>query len=244
MTREIGREIGQRQGLKALITGSIDKLDRNYLVTLEAVNSQSGETIGLTQVEAEGKDQALKALSKAATSIREKLGESLGSIQKFDAPLELTTSSLEALKYYSLGIDQSNRGRYLEAIPFYKRAVELDPDFAYGYGALAVNYNNTNQPALAAEYAKKAFALRDRVTESEKLRIQTFYYSFVTGERDKHIEMLELYKRTYPRDYRAPINLADSYGRVGQFEKAVDASREGLRINPNSVVGYANLSHR
>src|SRR6185503_12502593 len=197
VTKEVAREICQRQGLKAFLAGSITNLGKSYVITLEAVNGQSGEEIAREQEEAENKEQVLKSLTQAASKLRQKLGESLSSIQKFDARLELTTSSLEALKASSLGYEQSSRGRFLEAIPFTKRAVELDPNFAYAYAALAVQYNNTNQPNLSAEHAEKAFALRDRVSELEKLRISTFYYVFVTGELDKGIEVLEVYKSSY-----------------------------------------------
>jgi tetratricopeptide (TPR) repeat protein len=225
-----------------LITGSITSLGNHYVVTLEAINSQSGEVLAREQGEAETKEQVLKALSQAATRLRETLGESLSSIQRFDASLELTTSSLEALKVYSLGYEQTNRGRILEAIPFYKHATELDPNFAYAYGGLAVQYNNTAQPKLAAEYAEKAFALRDRVSELEKLRISYFYYAYVTGEVDKYIEVLELYTRTYPRDWRAPGNLASRYVTIGQFEKALAPAQESHRLNPNGVNPYVNLA--
>jgi serine/threonine protein kinase/predicted Zn-dependent protease len=242
ITKEIGREICQRQGLKALIAGSITSLGSHYVVTLEGINSQSGEALAREQVEAESKEQVLKALSQAATRLREKLGESLSSIQRFDAPLELTTSSLDALKAFSLGDEQTRRGRPLEAIPFFKRATELDPNFAYAYDALAVQYSNSGQPKLAAENAEKAFALRERVSELEKLRISYFYYAYVTGEVDKYIEVLELWRQTYPRDWRAYNNLSDRYTRIGQFEQAAEVAREGIRLNPNGFVGYANLA--
>ena len=241
VTKEVAREICQRQGLKAFLAGSITNLGTSYVITLEAINGQSGEEIAREQVEAESKEQVLKALTQAASRLRQKLGESLSSIHKFDAPLELTTSSLEALKAYSLGYEQATRGKFLESIPFYKRAVELDQNFAYAYVSLAVQHSNTNQPKLAAEYAEKAFALRDRVSELEKLRISHFYYAFGTGEIDKQIETLELYKSTYPRDARAPNNLSDVYLRTGQFEKAAAEAREAVRLNPNSVIGYVNL---
>jgi tetratricopeptide (TPR) repeat protein len=241
VTREVAREICQRQGLKAFLSGSISNLGSSYVITLEAVNGQSGEEMAREQVEAESKEQVLKALSQAASKLREKLGESLQSIQKFDAPLEVTTSSLEALKAFSLGYEQGIRGKFLEGIPSFKRAVALDPNFASAYGQLSIMYNNTSQPGLAAEYAEKAFVLRDRVSELEKLRISTFYYTFVTGEVDKAIEVLELYKQTYPRDWRAPNNLSDRYFVTGQFEKATEAAREALRVNPNNAVGYVNL---
>ena len=172
--------------------------------------------------------------------MREKLGESLGSIQQFDAPLEVTTSSLEALKAFSRGVEQTQNGKFLEAIPFYNHAIELDPGFAYAYGTLAVNYYNTKQPGLAAEYAEKAFALRDRMSELEKLRITSFYHAFVTGEVDKGIETVQLYKRTYPRDERGPLNLSDRYGMIGQFGKPLTSQRRCAQSN-NAV--DRNLAH-
>ncbi len=242
VTRELAHEICQRQGLKAYIAGTIASLGSVYVLTLEAVNAQTDETIGRQLEQAESKEQVVKALGQAASGLRQKLGESLISIERFDAALELTTSSLEALKVHSLGQEQTQKGKILEAIPFYQRAIELDPNFAFAYNLLAVTYNNTNQPKLASEYARKAFELRERVSELEKLRITSFYYSYVTGELDKRIETLELIKRTYPHDIRAVSNLSDSYLRIGQFEKAVDAAREGVPLNPNNFVSHANLA--
>jgi len=243
VTADIGKEICERQGLKALIVGGIAPLGSHYVISLEAVNGKTGEELAREQAEAENKEQVLKTLSRAASRLREKLGESLGSIQKFDAPLEATTSSLEALKAFSLGVEQTQIGKFLEAIPYYKRAIELDPQFGYAYGTLAVNYYNTRQPSLAAEYAEKAFALRERMSELEKLRISSFYYAFVTGEVDKGIETVELYKRTYPRDERGPLNLSDRYQTMGQFENAVTEARQALALNPNNAVGYWNLAN-
>jgi len=242
VTPEIGREICQRQGLKALINGSITSLGNPYALTLAPTNSQRGEEVAREQGEAESKEQVLKTLSQATTRLREKLGESLSSIQRFDAPLEVTTSSLEALKAYSLGSEQSTRGKFLEAIPFLKHATELDPNFASAYSYLAVLYNNLGQPKLAAEYAEKAFALRDRVTELEGFRISYFYYEDAVGDLEKCIEVLELYRRTYPRDPRAPLNLSVAYQLLGQFEKGADAARESMRIDPNRAVAHGNLA--
>jgi serine/threonine protein kinase/Tfp pilus assembly protein PilF len=241
VTKEVAREMCQRQGLKAFIAGSISNLGSSYVITLEAVNAQSGDEMAREQVEAGSKEQVLKALSQTSSKLREKLGESLQSIQKFDAPLEVTTSSLEALKAFSLAYEQGLRGKYLEAIPFCKRAIELDPNFASAYSQLSVFYANANQPVQAAEYAEKAFELRDRVSEIERLRISFFYYALVTGELDKQIEVLELYERTYPHDHRAPLNLSDRYMKVGQFGKAADEARKSLRMNPNSAPAYSNL---
>jgi len=242
VTAEVGREICQRQGLKALITGSITSLGSHYVLTLEALNSQSGEVLAREQVEAESKEQVLKTLSQAAINLREKLGESLNSLQRFDAPLEVTTSVLEALKAYSLASDQSNRGKWLEAMEHYKRALELDPNFASAYSGLAVSYANTGQPKLAAESVAKAYPLRDRVSEVEKLRISSFYYFYVTGELEKYIEVLELYKQTYPRDERPYINLSVAYDRIGQWEKSAEEAGEAIRINPHTVAPHGNLA--
>ncbi len=242
VTAEIGREICQRQGLKALITGSITSLGSHYVLTLEALNSQSGEALAREQAEAESKEQVLKTLSQVAINLREKLGESLNSLQRFDAPLEVTTSSLEALKAYSLAADQSSRGKWLEAMEHYKHALELDPNFASAYSGLAVCYANTGQPKLAAENAAKAYPLRDRVSEIEKLRISSFYYFYVTGELEKYIEVLELYKQTYPRDERPYINLSVAYDRIGQWEKSAEEAGEAIRINPHTVAPHGNLA--
>ena len=242
VTRERAREICQRQGLKAFIAGTIVKFERNYSITLEALNGQTGDQLALVQVEAEGKDQVLKALSRAATELREKLGESLSSIQKFDAKLEVTTSSLEALKEFALGRSEQDRGQSFKAIEFYKRATELDPNFAVAWLGLALQYANTSQPGLAAECLTKAFALSDRVSEDERSRITYFYYQIVTGELDKAIEGQEAYVRSYPRASRGPGNLGNLYSITGQFEKAVAATSEALRLNPNTTIWPGNLA--
>ncbi len=242
ITPEIGREICQRRGLKAYITGTIASLGTLYVITLEAVNALTDEPIGRLLEQAESKEQVLKSLGQAANGLREKLGESLSSIEKFDVPTEITTSSLEALKLYAPGFEQARKGKYFEDILFLKRAIELDPNFAFAYTALAMDYSNTNQPKLAAECAAKAFELRGRVTELERLRITYYYYSNTTGEVEKAIETLELWKQSYPRDVSARSNLCHSYSRVGQFEKALAAVNESIRMDSNSMVGNLNKS--
>jgi len=242
VTREVALGICQRQGLKAFIAGSIAKFDRSYSITLEALNGQTGDALALVQVEAADKDQVLKALSTAATELRTKLGESLSSIQKYDAKLEVTTSSLEALKEYALGRDAQAKGQILKAIEACRRATEKDPNFASAWLGLAIDYNNSTQPRLAAESASKAFALRERAGEDERARITVFYYKLVTGELDKALEAQEAYVRNYPRDTRGPGNLADFYGRLGQIEKSVALTREAIKLNPNSASGYVNLA--
>jgi serine/threonine protein kinase/tetratricopeptide (TPR) repeat protein len=242
VTRERAREICQRQGLKAFIAGTIVKFERNYSITLEALNGQTGDQLALVQVEAEGKDQVLKALSRAATQLREKLGESLSSIQKFDAKLEVTTSSLEALKEYALGRSEQDRGQSFRAIEFYKRATEIDPNFATAWLGLALQYTNTSQPAQAADCLSKAFALVNRVSEDERARITYFYYQIVTGELEKAIEAQEAYVHSYPREARGPGNLGNLYSITGQFEKAVAATSEAQRLNPNTTIWPGNLA--
>jgi tetratricopeptide (TPR) repeat protein len=242
VTKDVAREICQRQGLKAYFAGSISNLGSHLVITLEAVNAQTGDTLARQQVEAESKEQVLSALGRAATKVREKLGESLGSIQKYDAPIEATTSSLEALKAYSLGKEQNGKGKSSDAIPLFKRAVELDPNFARAYTALAVNYNNIGQRQLAVESAQKAFDLRDRTSEKEKLLIALNYYVLVTGELERSIETLELMTRTYPRDFLAHHYLGFLYLTIGQCEKAVEEEREAIRLDPSSALSYLLLA--
>ncbi len=243
VTRDVGREICQRQGLKAMLVGSIASLGNHYVITLEAINAQTADTIAHEQVEAENKEQVLHALGEAAMKLREKLGESLQSIQKFDAPIEqATTSSLEALKAFSLGVEQQLRGKFLEAIPFLKRATELDPNFALAYARMASMYYNSGLFELAAEASQKAYELGDRVSERERLFIAAGYYDNVTGELEKYLETLELWKRTYPQHAAPPNNLALKYNELGQFDKAREEARESIRLNPNSASGYSLLA--
>jgi eukaryotic-like serine/threonine-protein kinase len=243
VTTEIGREICQRQGLKALIAGSIAPLGSLYVLTLTAINSTTGEVIAREQIQAEGREQVLKALSQAAIRLREKLGESLNSIQKFAAPKEVTTSSLEALKAYFLGQVLRNSGKEREAIRYLKRAVEIDPNFALAHGALAFSYSNTNQAELAQQSAEKAYALRDQLSESERLTVLDGYYGFVTGEIEKKIENSELRTQLYPRNAGPFMNLSLSYLQIGEYEKAVPEASEALRIAPKSTIAYGHLVH-
>ncbi|MEP6743036.1 MAG: protein kinase [bacterium] len=243
VTKQIAREICERQGLKAFLTGSISNLGSHYVITLEAGNAQTGDTIALQQAEAESKEQVLSALGNAATKLREQLGESLASIQKYDAPIyQATTSSLEALKVFSLGVEQQFKGKYLEAIPFFKRATEMDPNFARAYAAMSSMYFNSRQFDLAAEASRKAYELRDRVGEHERLYITQVYYDNVTGELEKYLETSELWKRTYPRDGAPHNNLAFKYMELGQFDKAAEEAREAIRLSPSSASGHSLLA--
>jgi tetratricopeptide (TPR) repeat protein len=188
------------------------------------------------QVEAESREKVLGRLGEGAARLREKLGESLGSIETFAAPIEqATTSSLEAFKAYDLGRQRHFGGQYFEAIPLYRRAVELDPNFAIAYAALGITYGTAREYELAAQSSQRAFDLRERVSERERFYIAARYYMDVLDDGDKAIEVLELWKQTYPRDFVPRTNLAARYCAIGQHERALVEAREGLRLNPDAA---------
>jgi len=240
VTVDVGRELCQRAGSKAVLGGTISSLGSHYLIDLNAVACSTGDTLAKEQGEATSKEDVLKALSRASSSLRGKLGESLPSVQKFDVPLEATTSSLEALKNYSMGITIEREKGEAASIPFFKRAIELDPDFALAYAALATKYVNLDQPSLGLEYATKAYQLRDRVSEREKLRIAIDYFSAM-GELDKGAQTYELWIANYPRDPVPHNNLGQYYVILGQHDKALQEMQEALRLAPDNVIIYGNL---
>jgi serine/threonine protein kinase/Flp pilus assembly protein TadD len=235
ITKDVAREICERNGIKAMLLGSIATLGNNYVITLEALNPRTGEALAREQIEAAGKEQVLGKLGNAAKKLREKLGESLQTIEKFDAPVEqATTSSLEALKAYSLGQQQRMAGKLNEAIPFHKRAIALDPNFASAHNSLGEAYFFTEQRDRAAESFSKAFDLRERVSEREKFNISANYYTHVLGDLDKSVETLELWKQTYPREWQPRDFLAHLYNSVGQHENAVKEAQEAIRLFPQA----------
>jgi eukaryotic-like serine/threonine-protein kinase len=242
LTRELAREVCQRVGSKAYLAGSIAALGAEYVIGLAALNCATGDVLAREQEAAEGKEQVLPALGRAATKLRNELGESLSSVEKFDVPLEeATTSSLEALQAFTLGRKAGNEKGDAESIPFDERAVELDPNFALAYDNLGVSYANLNQPALAAAYLKKAFDLRERVTQREKFHITALYYMLGTGELEKANQAHELWIKVYPRDDVPHGNLGSDYGILGQYEKAATEIREAINLYPNAYISYANL---
>jgi len=235
---ETAREVCQRAGSKAFISGSIAGLGNQYVIGLNAINCGTGESMAREQVKAAGKEKVLDALGDAATNLRSEVGESLRSVQKFDVPLEqATTPSLEALKAFSLGRKQNSAA----AIPYYERAIELDPNFAMAYARLGVMYRNIGQPARASAYITKAFELREHPGERDKLYITSTYYRFVTGEIEKAIQTFQLWVQSYPRDWLPYLNVGDAYAVIGKYEKGVDATRESLKIYPENVTAYENL---
>ena len=214
------------------------------MINLEAVSAASGETVAREQAEAESRERVLARLGEAATRLREKLGESLASIEKFSAPIEqATTASLDAFKAYDLGRRKHFGGQYFEAIPLYRRAVELDPDFAMAYAALGITYGTAREYDLAAQFSQRAFELRDRVSERERFYISARYYMDVLDDGDRAIEVLELWKQTYPRDFVPRTNLAARYGAIGRYQEALEEAREGVRLNPDAGVAYAAVAH-
>ncbi len=241
ITRDIARELCIRTGSKAFLLGSISNLGGQYVIGVDAVGCNSGDTLAKEQEEAAGKQEVLKALGKAASSLRGKLGESLTTIQRFDVPVEATTPSLEALKAFSMGITTFRAKGNAEAIPFYKRAIELDPNFAVAYASLGVVYVNLGQASLAAENIKKAYDLRDRVSEREKYRISALYYQSVTGELEQATQVYELWAKSYPQDSVPPVALGYIYTLLGQYDKSLAATEESQRLAPGAI-GYSNLA--
>ena len=238
VTSDIGREICQRNGIKAMLTGSIALVGSQYLLTIEAVNASSGDSLAQAQEQAGGKDAVLGTLGNAATKLREKLGESLASVQKFDKPLDqATTSSLEALKAYTLADQLHSKLEDIQSVPLYQRAIELDPNFALAHLRLGVVAGNTNQPSLSNKEVAKAFELRDRTSEYERLYITAYYY-FNIGQLEKTIEAWELMKQTYPRDEASRINVAVSYLQLGRFEKTVENCLDAIRLVPDTLNCY------
>src|SRR5437867_3165247 len=245
ITRDIARELCVRTGSKAIILGSIVNLGGQYVIGVEAIGCSSGDALAKEQEEAATKQDVLKALGKAAASLRGKLGESLSTIQKFDVPVEATTPSLEALKAFSMGITTFRTKGNAAAVPFFKRALELDANFAAAYASLGVAYANLGQASLAAENLKKAYALRERVSEREKYRISSVYYSHVTGELEQASQVYELWAKSYPQDVIPPGNLGDIYHQLGQYEKALSKNQESQRLEPEDRKSTRlNSSHR
>jgi eukaryotic-like serine/threonine-protein kinase len=241
ITPGLAREICIRTGSKATVLGSISNLGSQYVIGLNAVGCSNGDNLASEQGEAAAKPDVLKTLGQAAKELRGKLGESLVTVEKFDVPVEATTPSLEALRAYSMGGRTRSRKGDAEAVPFLKRAIELDPTFALAYAGLSLSYFNLNQAGLAAENATKAYALRNRVSERERYRISTIYYHAVTGELEKSIELYELWSKSYPRDDTPHLNLGVVYQQLGQYDKAVVETEEAQRLAPTTM-GYGNLA--
>src|SRR5579863_5494374 len=238
LTPDIARELCQRAGSKAYIAGAIASLGSEYVVGLKAVNCQSGDLLAQEQITAPAKEKVLGVLGEAASKLRGELGESLATVHKFDKPLEeATTPSLEALQAFGMGDQKHASGEEMPSIPFYKRAIELDPNFASAYARLGTVYRDIQEPEMSEEYRKKAFELKDRVGEREKLYITSHYYAD-NGELMKGITAYELFAQTYPNDLTPCSNLAFAYLNLGDFAEAEQNAQECIRIAPDQDYGY------
>ena len=242
LTPEIGREVCLRTGSQAVLSGSIAALGSQYVISLKVVNCNTGDALAQAQEQAASKEKVLAALSDATAKLRHELGESMATLQQYAVPLEqATTPSLEALKAYSLAYAQANKGALLDSIPLYKRAIELDPDFATAYAHLGQAYANSSQDELAVATIKQAFERRARASEIEKLYITTRYYELVSKDVDKRIEALETWTRMYPRNGTAHNDLAAEYVDMGRFDQGLAEAQEAVRLSPSHYTGYELL---
>ncbi len=244
LTPELARELCQRAGSKAYLAGSIGSLGSEYVLGIKVVSCQSGDTLAQEQVTAASKEKVLDALGEATSKLRGELGETLATVQKFDVPLaQATTSSLEALKAYSLGEKAYREKGQAAALPYHQRAIEVDPNFAMGYWAVGYDYHTLGELGRASEYFNKAFQLREHASKREKLEITADYYQDVTGELDKAAQTYQEEIESYPREVAAYDNLGSVYSAQGQYEKAAEITRQGLRLAPDSVTWYGHLAN-
>ena len=244
LTPDVARELCERVGSRAYMAGSITNLGSQYVLGLKAVNCQSGDSLAQEQVTAAAKEKVLDALGQGAAKMRGELGESLASVQKFDVPLiEATTSSLEALKAYSLGGKVERQKGSVAALPYVERSIQLDSNFAMGYRAVAIAYYNMGELERAREYYSKAFELREHAGGRERQMIVSDYYSAVTGDLNKAAQSYQQLIESYPRDAAAYGNLATVYMQMAQYEKSIEASRQCSRFSPDLVAPYGNIAN-
>jgi tetratricopeptide (TPR) repeat protein len=243
LTADVARDVCLRTGSKAYVAGSITSLGTDYVLALKAVDCQTGQTLGQQQVTAERKEKVLNALGKAAANLRSQLGESLATVQRFDAPLaEVTTPSLEALQAYTQAGKAGREEGPEAAVVYFQRAIALDPNFARAYAAIGNTYESLSEMGRAAEYYTKAFELRDHASEREKLVIAGRYYQDVTGELDKAARTYEQVLQSYPRDV-VVVDLANIYAAEGKYDEAVDVLHQSQKLVPDRVAVYSNLAN-
>jgi tetratricopeptide (TPR) repeat protein len=243
LTPEIAREICQRTRSTTVLDGSIAQIGTQYSLILRALNCSNGESLTSTETQASDKSHILEALGKASSDIRKKLGESLVTLQKFDTPLEqATTPSLQALQVYSLGQRSLlANADPAAAVPFFRRAIGLDPNFAMAYALLGLNFAYLSQTGLAAQSTRRAYELRERVSQREKFFIESNYYFLVMGDLEKARQAYELWAQTYPRDTLVPGSVGAIYIGLGQYDKALEKTREALQLDRGSAANYASL---
>jgi eukaryotic-like serine/threonine-protein kinase len=243
LTPELARELCQRAGSKAYLAGAIGRLGTEYVVGLKAVNCSNGNTLAEEQVTATSKEKVLDSLGGAASKLRTELGESLATVQKFDAPLEqATTFSLDALNAYDLALSTWDKKGDRDSLPIFKKAIELDPNFALAYSALATINHNLGDSELARENATKAYELRDRVTEAEREAIEARYYLYVTGDLEKAAEVYAVAVQNYPDSAGAFNHLANDEEELGRYQQSVQDFRKALLLDPSRASTYANFA--
>ena len=245
VTQELGIEICKRQGLKAVVVPEIDAIGSYYLITLEALDAQSGKQIARQQQETDNKDKVVAALGKAALQLRRQLGESLSSLQKYNAPLALaTTSSLEALQAYRTGVQRNHSGKIRESIPFFERAVELDPQFCSAYIMLGSSYHGVGEDEASRKNFARAFELKDkRLTQEENFLATATYCWNITGNLEKENTVLTLYQQVYPRSVNAANLLGINYALTGRKEEALKEFNWTIEHSPEpSAFAYSNKS--
>ena len=241
LTPEVVRELCLRAGSKAYLAAAIGILGSDYVLALKAVNCRNGDTLAQEQGTAASKDKVLEALSQMASKLRVELGESLATVQKFDVSLaQATTSSLEALKAYSLGVKMNSEEGAVASLPYQQRAIQLDPNFAMGYWAVGTTYASLAEVGRASEYYTKAYQLREHASERERLVITADYYQSVTGELDKAVQTYQEKIESYPRESAAYGNLGIVYAAQGQYDKALEMTKAAMRLDPDSPA-HANL---
>jgi eukaryotic-like serine/threonine-protein kinase len=243
LTPEIARELCQRTGSAAVLDGSMAQIGTQYLLTLRAANCVNGKSLVSTEAQASDKNHVLDALGKTASEIRNKLGESLSTVQKFDTPLEqATTSSLDALQAYSVGVRTKQRGDdNAAALPFFQLAINLDPNFAMAHAMLFGCYAEEQETNMAFEHIQKAFELRDAASQREKFFIESLYHSAATGDLEKEKQTVEVWAQTFPRDPVPRNRLGILYDTLGQYDKGVSQMREALRLLPEGALEYCNV---
>jgi tetratricopeptide (TPR) repeat protein len=242
LTPAIALEVCERTAGAAVLNGSIASLGNQYVLGLHAVDCRNGRELDAEQAQVTRKEDVLNALSQIASRFRTRVGESLATVEKYDTPLiDATTPSLEALKAYSLGRKRHATGGNIAARPFFRRAVELDPNFAMAYAYLSTTYGNHREPGLAAENIREAYELRAKVSERERFYIESHYYEYGTGELEKALQVFEQWQQTYPGVYSPYITLGYIYRMLGNPEKALEETREAMRLEPNSGLSYSNL---
>jgi predicted Zn-dependent protease len=243
VTAAVAHDLCQRLGVKAVLFGSIDRLGPAYVVTLDAQTCRTGESVAHEQTQASEKTDVLASVSAAAVRLRERLGESIGSIAAFSVPVQdATTGSLEALKAYSMGVDTRIKTGDVQAIPLFEHALELDPGFALAAARLAAIYTNLGEMGRAQAYVQRAFPRSDSLSAPERLFIKSHYHYIVTGRLDEAVATYRLWAATYPQNWIPHNNLSDTYERLGQLDNALDEARTATRLGPDSVVPYQQLA--